>query len=495
MNGQEMYKALNKGVPSFVSVELSIETLINECSSNQPQLRKEIHLISELYKQAIINIANRTKYKESFLTSFKIKTSYKDSETRMFISPTGYLTRLKQILGCKSPSLDYNDMILRNELLASLDTLKSINTQEELKEKFPEIYHDYVFGIEAYSKIKDYENNHDINLPEVKERLSYQRRQFNLYGLDTRFRRFIDNQYTLYRNLVVRRQFVERYANEHVIDVTNFEGLDKERFELYLASKYLDKLKEVEDTHEKQQCLYYVSTYIRETKTSNISIIDENGQIITFKKLLQRYRNILRNNSMLRPIDEERSYYKGYNGKHVENSVKKHFLSGVNWIIVPKGDGRALDQHVIDSLNEGYNYLSPEEREEQIKKRYATYERKMRFFEQTPYIEKVFGIGKFKGYIAFIYENGEVLMEKFFNDKANYFPTIDEAIYNIRVADFERLSRLTKATLMKTPGCYRIVHKGKWEQRGQEVVDKPITKESQEEVKQLLKTLKSKKAE
>lgn len=492
MNNTEMFNAINKGVPSYIPIEISIQTLIEQCSSNKELLKSEFSLISQLYRGSIIRTNDFTKANEEFLTHLRTRTSYQNAQTDLFISPINFLQRLKAILNVSNPSVDFNDLTLRKELMDRVDELKSITTQEELQVKFPEIYKDYLFAIDAYSRITSYaERMRNNRTQQVVETLDRQHRFYNLYALDTRFKVFIEKQSLMYRNMVVRRQFVEGYANDHSIDLSMFTGLDKDKFELYLADKYITIAQTSQDIQTKQECLYYISTYIRETKFNSISIKNDQGEEITFRKILLRFKKILRSNPKLKPIDEDRSHFEGYHWKHVENHVKKYFFTGVNWQIVPPGDGEdEFSEKVIESLNRSYNYLSLEERERKIKERYAAYERKIKFFENSGYLYRIYGINEFNGYIAFIYPNGEVLMEKFFDDYANCTPTVNEAIYNVKVADFETLSKFKKTALIRDPRCKRIIHKGEWEKRGKAIISRPTTPESEEEVKKLILSIK-----
>lgn len=493
MNSTEMFNAINKGVPSYIPIEITIKTLIEQCASDAEQLRDEFTLVSQLYKDHIIKTNDFTKANEEFLVSLRTRTNYKTAQTDLFISPINYLQRLKQILNVSNPSLDFNDLNLRQEMLIKVEELKGITTPEELQTKFPQIYADYLVAQDAYPRIKRFAEKHrgtnDLN---IKATLERQRKLYNTYALDTRFDIFIEKQSLLYRNMVVRRQFIEGYANDHKIDLTMFTGLDKEKFELYMADKYLTLANLSTDDKTKQECVYYLSTYIRETKFNPIAIKNDNGEEITFRKILYRFKKLLKQNPILKPIDEDRSRFKGYHWKHVENHVKKYFLSGVNWQIVPPGEETELNTRVINSLNRTYNHLSLDEKEKRIKERYAEYERKMKFFENSGYSYRVYGINEFNGYIAYIYPNGEVIMEKFFNDYANCIPTINEAIYNVKAADFETLSKLKKPALIKDKRCRRIIHRGEWEIKGQEIIDIPATEESQEEVKKLILRLQGK---
>ena len=139
MNSTEMFNAINKGVPSYIPIEISIKTLIEQCASDAEQLRDEFTLVSQLYKEHIIKTNDFTKANEDFLVSLRTKTDYKTAQTNLFISPINYLQRLKQILNISNPSTDYNDLDLRKEMLDKVEELKRISTPEELQSKFPEI--------------------------------------------------------------------------------------------------------------------------------------------------------------------------------------------------------------------------------------------------------------------------------------------------------------------------------------------------------------------
>lgn len=496
MNNQEVYTSINKGVPNYILLEIDINTITEQCSANKEQLTNELSLLKELFRTNIIKICGYTKAKEYFLDKFRIITSYKTAESKIYISPIPFIKRVKSILNVSNDSNDFNDKELLRELLAKVEELKSITTVEELKIKFPEIYKDYELSISSYAQIKRYEQKHRVN--RTQEEQTNINRQYELYrsfALDTDFYKFIALQSTLYRNLVVRRQFVEGYANRNPIDFRMLEGLDKNKFELYLADKYLQIALSSSDEKEKQECIYYIATYIRETKSSNVKIKNDEGKEISFNQLIRNYKKFLQKNPIIRPIDESRENFEGYHIKHVENHVRKYFFKDLNWEIVPPGSNDNLDTRVIESLNRQYNYLSPEERENIIIEKYALYERKKNFFDNSGYVDKFFGRNTFDGYVAYIYENGEVLMEKFFDDYAHCIPTTGEAIYNVKIADFEVLSRLTKTTLIKETKCKRIIHAGNWEERTQTIINRPATNESREEVKKITLSLSRKKTE
>ena len=143
-----------------------------------------------------------------------------------------------------------------------------------------------IIGYIYYSDIYD---RLEINQFEINN----QYRMFRLHGLHTLFDQFIKRQGQLYRNFVVRRQFIEGYANRHPLDFSMFTGLDKAKFELYLADKYLTRAIKSTDDKEKQECVFYLATYIRETKVSDTTIKNDEGKQISFDYIVRRYKRFL----------------------------------------------------------------------------------------------------------------------------------------------------------------------------------------------------------
>ena len=138
------------------------------------------------------------------------------------------------------------------------------------------------------------------------------------------------------------------------IPFENFKGLDKEKFELYLADKYLSLAFSAPNMDYRQKCLYYVTTYIREVKISDVSITNDDGEEVTFRKLVNKYKKLLKEFEALRPIDESRAKFTDYHMKHVLNHVIKYYGSTVNWTIVPNGCGPNITASAIVLLEKVY---------------------------------------------------------------------------------------------------------------------------------------------
>lgn len=487
MESIEMYKSLNKGIPNYIPIELDIETVIRECSCDPQMVINDFRTIGNEHQKDIAKIAGMTKAERAFFKTFRLWTNKGNAETKIYVSPITFIIELKRILGVECDINDYDSEKLLQLLSNKVDALYKIKTPEELKKQFPIIYNDYLLSISSSEQIKSLTGKKSPQI--IKQQWDF----YDMYGLSSNFTQFMNRQRIMYRNLVNKRKTIMINMNHRDIDLSYFKGINKERFELYLAHKYLMYANNCTTLGIKQECIYYLCTYIRETKFTEATITDEFGKKVTFKGIVQGYRRLFKKNIELKPVDADREKFKGFHISHVKNHVRKHYLSGINWHIVPKGhDSSKANNGVIDCLNRVYRHLTPSEREAKIREAYDLYERKVNFFENTEYIEKVLGLGEFNGYLAYFYPNGTVIMEKFFDDYAESMPTKNEAIYTLKVRYFETLSKLSKTKLMKDERCTRIIHSGNWEERVKKLIDVEPTEESTNEVQKVLTRLKEK---
>ena len=97
---------------------------------------------------------------------------------------------------------------------------------------------------------------------------------------------------------------------------------------------------------------------------------------------------------------------------------------------------------------------------------------------------KARGLKKYRGYVAYIYENGRVLLDREYDEKAPSSAK-GNAIFAIKAIDFGALSRLDKTTLRKNPKVQPIDHRGYWKDR----VNELIYTEGKEEEKEASITL------
>lgn len=479
MTKEEMYEVLNKGIPNYAIVELNTDTMIRECSSNQVDLINSINQIKKKYEDDIIQIMGYSKYRYRFFRDFRILTSYKNSETSLHVSPNTFLIRLKEIMGVGNASLDYNDSNLKQELMNRLEVLRNITTPGDLQKEFPIIYEDYLESIRIHDQLDRLKGN-----PAMNGKMNYQWRMYHAYGMSIDFSSFMSRQVSMYRNFIVRRQFVEGTCHRQTVDLSSFNGLDKTKFQFYVAYKYMYRAKSSRDLDEIQNCVYYLMAYFREERNFNLSIVGDFGEKVTYRKLLNDFRRLLGQYKELKPIDEERAKFKGYHVKHVINHINKYYGNIVNWFIVPNSsDGSSIFDGSL--LGTERNVLSMDERNRRLEKRMQLYNQKIQFYENTGYVLKIFGWNEFNGYVCYVYPNGKIVMDKLFEDYIRCIPAKDEAIYSIEASDFDVLSKLNKKELQESGKAKRLYHAGAWVERTREIIESKGLEESIDAVKKL----------
>ena len=102
---------------------------------------------------------------------------------------------------------------------------------------------------------------------------------------------------------------------------------------------------------------------------------------------------------------------------------------------------------------------------------------KKEFYEQTDSFFRIKWENTFYGYTGYIYPNGKVILDKFFENTETVKVADGQAIYVMNFEDFARLSALPKSELIENPACRRIVHAGDWQRRVQnEINSEPMNK-------------------
>lgn len=72
------------------------------------------------------------------------------------------------------------------------------------------------------------------------------------------------------------------------------------------------------------------------------------------------------------------------------------------------------------------------------------------------------GKNTFNGYIGYVYPNGRVVLDRFY-DKQNDSTLADgNAVYAMNIEEFYELSKLSKSELIRSKLCRRYIHKGNW---------------------------------
>ena len=476
MNKDEMYNAINKGIPNQVKLELPVVDLINYCGDKEELLNSMLD-IRNIYENAIVSICGYNKSNHEFFDSLRLITNYKNSDTGIYVSPNAFLKRLKDILGVDNESLDLDDPSLIDSFKMRLNALISIEHIDDLKERFPAIFNDYIYSINLYDEIRKQEKINGNNVNDM-------RADYQIFGLDTRFKVFLSNQIIMYQSFVIHAKEIEAFVNSNPISLDNFKGLDKDKFELYVAKRYLDYAKDTPDIKDKQAAIYYLTTFLNES-CGRIVSMKYNDKELTNLSLLKDFRKLLRNNHELKPINESRNVFSEYHIKHVKNHINKYFNGLDNWCAVRITPNELL-QNQQARLEKIAMNKEEDIRESIVEKYLSMLIRKLNFYENSNYELRLFGIGPFESRVAYFYDNGMVVVDKLYDESLDINPTYNEAIYVMDTKTFLNMIAMDKPVLRENDNVKRIIHSGDWEKRLQKELNIPSINLNKEEAKVLV---------
>lgn len=296
-----------------------------------------------------------------------------------------------------------------------------------------------------------------------------------------------------------KREKVFEYQRNNPLDLSGFSKIDQDKFELYLAYQNLIFAENVETT-EKQRFLYYVSNYFMENSDfreknleikfgsfSNRKITDKVMKSLSISQLdlYERYRKILIENPELKVIDFSFVDFSTMNLEEAEEYTRAFFEElKANWELLPNDvlSTNCLDNDLVLSMSEkdaNRRILTEIDKELQKKRAAERFMAKKVFYGQTDPYFIVSGKNTFDGYIGFIYSNGMVILDKFYDSQSNHIVSQADAIYYMNVNDFHRLSNLSKTELIglirvnQNNRLGRIVHKGNWQEKVESIIKIP----------------------
>ena len=430
------------------TVTLNTDFLIRECSK-YPLLKEDIFYHFRLSnRENIHEVFRYKKFNDDFTDTL---TCYNDDNHLIgFIRPN-YQEFLRKI--ALYLNVDRNSKDIEKDLERRLKVLDSIKYEQELRKEFPYLYQDLIDGRKYIANLEKLENES----PEMKERLKGQRHYYYACGLRKSLDGFINTQKEVYRRFITQK---EQYRN--CIKNKSYNSFISKYFDmdivcLYVMSEYVKKCYESNDKEVINKYLSYLKAYLKSKYNKNVSIVLENNKEFNYDILLNEIKNIedkLKESSKIigwEIIPETREYDRLHTGK-----TRRRRLS--------------LTKEEIDNLREKGN-------------------QKQAFYKNTNYLVKVLGLLKYKGYVAYVYPNGEVLLEKEYNDNSPH-TALGNAIYLMKARHFDSLSKLDKKELRKKKEVTRIVHSKNWTDRINSIISKEGTEEEQQEAISLVKRFK-----
>lgn len=430
-----------------------MEMLINVKELNEVCALPDRKFATDTY----YNLANRVlihevfryqKYHDDFATNIRYVYDGKSFIGTFKPSYDEFLRTVIKTLNLKSDRGFLDDEELTSKLLERVDILSGIQDRKELRGEFPEINNLLTEAQEIWEELEKKKNN-----PVYKENYDEERDYFFSCGLRAQGRRkgfdgIVPVQAEIYKRFTTKREQYKKLTEEYSYDKFIQDNYDINKLAMYMAHKYLSICEQSPDSYKTiRRYTSLLDKYFVESRYDKDTSIKVNGVYITYDNIKKRYNEQI---SIMKKLIET--------GK-------------VPWVIVPEGE---LEKYVKRGLDPQRSYIMTDEELERIKK---ARQDKIDFYGKNEPLLKVYGEEDFRGYIAYIYKNGEVLLDTI---------SLDNAIYHIPARYFEMASGLDKQKLMKHPAAKRLYHAGNWQSRAQKIIDQEGTEEEQLQAQNLV---------
>lgn len=434
---------------------INVEELNKVCALPDRKFSTQTH-----YKLTNRELVHEVFGYQKFQDDFDINIRY-TNDGKNFIgtfrpSYTEYIKSIIKTLNLKLPKGIRDDDNLTNLLLDKVEILRTVQNSADLHNEFPLLYRIFQDGKKFMKEIESEKGN-----PIYKEKNKEDNKYYYSCGLRSHgsrggFDDFVPIQVEVYKRFVERRKDYKKLVDAYSYDDFIKENYDISKLAMYIAHKYLEICERSADNRNLlSKYAKLLDKYINENSYDKTTSITIDHKIIDYDNILSRV-NLL--NTRINKMDGE-----------------------VPWVLIPEGKRtkyirRGLDPQSIIMTEEALNALR------------EAGEEKEAFYKKNEPLLKAYGTLKYKGYIAYIYPNGEVLLDTLYD--ANRPSTAkDNAIYYIPARYFDMVSGLDKQVLMRHPAVKRIYHAGNWQERAQKIIDAPGKQEEQEQAKQLVKRI------
>ncbi len=433
-------------------INISFDSIIRECNMESDSSDRHYENLCRSNYNMIHEVFRYRKFQDDFADYL---TLYEDGESilgQFRASYDEFIIKVSYFLNMEI-SNPRNDEEFESHARDRIKVLEGIKTIEELKKEFPALYRDFIDGRKYMDTLRTQKNY--LSEEDYKERKHYYYSCALKYNLEN----FIERQVILYSRFVnhrkeyeerIKKQSANRYLKTH---------FNQDKLAMLVIAEIVRSAENTEERQEIKKYLKIIGRYISSDFDQSVEVIDSHGNKVNIEEILKRYY-------------------------HLQQKLKET-NQRVSWELVP--EGRELFTVVTEKK-------SP--RKTKMTKEQATHLRKIgeertKIYESSNYLAKVIGRLQYKGYVAYIYPNGEVILDREY-DPDRVSTATGNAIFNMKVADFEALSRLDKYELKKSPKVTRIVHSKNWQKRVQDIISREGTEEEQEQAKKLVMKLKKK---
>ena len=450
------YVAIKEGIGNMKekTIEFSLSSMIRECSINPKLAFEEFNDIALKNRENIHDTFKYKKFNDDFVSTLAVYCDENQLVGAIKPSYEFFIERLTQLLNADVDLDKVTDDELTTILLNRIEFLKTIRKERDLKKHFPLLYNDLIEGRKYYNSLQKFKKKNP-HLYTDGEHYYYS------CALKKSLPNFINTQVDMYQRYVKKRQELKAKYDKTTFNYFIKKYMNLDKIALFMAHNYLLACETSNDRAEINKYLKKVILYLRNPKIDRGVKIHSDNNVET---------NI---DVILNKIDRIRDRLNSNN-------------STVDWVLIPKGRN-----YKTSTKSQTAKIRTTLMNHEELQALQKIGRDRNSFYESTNYIAKVIGLGKYKGYIGYIYKNGQVILDMEYAENRPYTAK-GNAIYNLSVCDFEELSKLSKQELQNHPRVKRFCHIKNWKDNISKIVEKEATEIDEHNSNLLVKRLKRK---
>ena len=478
---------INKGVPISTPVILRYCDLHEICND---KLKFETAIdeatkIRNIKLNKIVNMQDIFVYK-----SMSIKINPDTLKKELVFSSAAFLYAIYKYLNVDNIYIlenedDYNFDYINldfDKLIPRIKRLREIRDSHKLKREFPALYDRYLKVLDTYKQLRELdkkisssklskEAKEKLRLDTIKSLEKYINVKLsdNLFIDAKRFDviSFCKSYADRFDDIVSNKEEICELLENETISLDDI-SMDTEKLELYLAYRFLENIND-KLTDDKQKYVYYLANYFKENparKSDDTLIIDipeydgmkpgkgiKTKEIISPKSIYIKFRQFIINNPNIQLLDFNDVDFSKMTLEEVETFIEEYLKTfKANWEIIPKS---IMSENVIGPRN-GNNKPFDYEKLNEL------FMEKKEFYSSLDPFMCIKGKKTFEGYIGYIFTNGIVVLDKFYENSKKGKVSRGDAIYYMNVQDFYELSRYPKKELIHHPKVHRVIHRGSW---------------------------------
>ena len=473
---------INKGVPISTPISVRCNDLL-EMSDNPDLLEYKINKEYTKYRR-FLNSFFKMENIDIFLTMC-VSIDPNTLEKKLIFSKDGLISSIMYNLNydnvCNDSNVEssvYNFDI--NELTPRIERLRQIKDEVKLRKEFPVLFKNYKKLQELRRMIETIKRRAGLKVitPNIEPTIIKVLKDNGIDMDSELFERVCNLSVESYcKNVIISIETLIKHIDEinDYLDTHPFtlddESIDREKLELYIATRFLRELEE-NPTVSKQDYVYFIAGYFRENgsrkdATEPEIVVDsiirpelgennklKEGVIVTPRDLYEKFKEFLVNNPTVKPINFGDVDFSGMTLEEVEKFISDYLETyKAEWEIIPKSK---YEEESIHILNKKKPNVVDYDRLKEL------FMEKIMFYTELDPFMIVKGKDTFDGYIGYIFSNGLVILDRFYENADKGKVSRGDAIYYMKIEDFYRLSHYSKRELMKMKEVGRIVHKGNW---------------------------------